>query len=130
MSGEALTLSGIVKSVEGSRIPRVVIAEVDCGKTRIRLDLVKDLLIFKEGDSVDITLSKECPPYRESLDLVMWGYVVSRKKVRQTKGGRVRVRYKVLVSFWGYLMVMETDDERIANTFSIMDRVYLKITTL
>jgi len=125
-----LTLNGIVKSVEKSRIPRVVIADIECGKTKIRLDLVKDLLIFREGDSVDITLSRTCPPYREGVDLVMWGYVMSKKKVRSAEGGEVRVKHKILVSFWGYLMVMETEDDKLANKFSIMDKIYLKIATL
>jgi hypothetical protein len=113
---------GFVKSIEASKLPNVVIVNIECEDANARLDVLKDLLTFKEGGKVDLILTKERPDYNDGEDLVMWGYVMS-KKVRRTPEKKIN---KLLVSLWGYLLVLESSKD-ILDSFSIMDKVYLKI---
>ncbi len=124
-----VVLQGKVRKIERSKIPKVFIAVIDCGNVKASMDLVKDLMIFKEGDAVELSLSREKPQYQEGKDLVIWGYVMGKKK-QLLKDPQPRIVHKLLVSLWGFLLVMESESEDLCNAFSIMDKVYLKIKTL
>ncbi len=113
---------GSVKGVESSKLPNVVIVNIECEDANIRFDVLKDLLTFEEGSKVNLTLSRERPDYNDGEDLVMWGYVMS-KKVRRTSEKSIN---KLLISLWGYLLVFESPKD-ILDSFSVMDKVYLKV---
>jgi DNA-directed RNA polymerase subunit G len=113
---------GTVKSIEPSKLPNVVIVNIECEDANARFDVLKDLLTFKEGSEVDLLLTKERPDYNDGEDLVMWGYVMS-KKVKRTSEKNIN---KLLISLWGYLLVLESPKD-ILDSFSVMDKVYLKI---
>ncbi len=129
ISDGKIVLQGKISRIERSKIPKVFIITIDCGNVKANIDLVKDLMIFKEGETVELTLSHEKPDYREGKDLVIWGYVMSKKK-QLLKEPRPKIIHKLLVSLWGFLLVIESENESLCNAFSIMDKVYLKIRTL
>ena len=129
ISDGKIVLQGKVSKIEKSKIPRVFILNIDFGNIKANLDLVKDLLIFKEGEGIELTLSREKPEYQEGKDLVIWGYIMSKKK-QLIKEPQPKVLHKLLVSLWGFLLVIESESEDICNAFSVMDKVYLKIRSL
>ena len=114
-----------VEKIEPSKIRKIILATLKCGNLTVSLDLVKDLLIFSEGDKVEVLLTKERPEFTEE-DLVIWGYVMTKKRKPVDKGKEGRFINKLLISLWGYLLVLESAKD-ILDAFSIMDKVYLKI---
>ncbi len=134
--------------VKASRIPTIVIARVK-GKTpkghpiAVYFDVKDELLPFKEGEKVRVTLTKERPSFKEGEDLVMWGYVVFKKStIKQTetsneekfvegdleeveKGSRL---FKLIASFWGFMFEAVTTDEDILTVFPVMEKVYFRVT--
>ncbi len=129
ISDGKIVLQGKISKIERSKIPKVFIITIDCGDVKANIDLVKDLMIFKEGEAVELSLSREKPQYQEGKDLVIWGYVMSKKK-QLLKEPQPKMIHKLLVSLWGFLLVIESENENLCNAFSIMDKVYLKIRTL
>ncbi len=126
-----IEIEGVVKRIERSLIPGVVIITIVCDDITVKMDLMRKLLVFDEGDKVSITISRERPNYEEGKDFVAWGYVVSKKKTREVSNGNVRITSKLLISLWGYLVILESvkrDD--FLNSFSYMDKVYMKIRRL
>ena len=113
---------GMVKKIEKSLIPKVYILSIDCDEISIKLDLVKDLLIFDEGDRVNVLISHEKPKFKEGQDLVIWGYVLSKKKTLSGEKPN-----KLLISLWGYLLVIETLRSDIIDAFDYLDKVYFKL---
>jgi len=113
---------GVIKKIERSVIPKVYILTIDCGDAVIKLDLVKDVLLFNEGDKVDIVISRDLPQFREGVDLVIWGYVLSKKKALSKEKPS-----KLLISLWGYLVVIETMQDNIIDAFNYLDKVYFKM---
>ncbi len=122
-----IEVEGLVKSIEKSSIPTVVIIQIDCGDVKIKMDLVRKLLVFDEGDKVKVVISKSRPDYREGEDFVAWGYVMSKKKERKVINGMRKDIYKLLISLWGYLVVLESESDELLNAFNYMDKVYMKI---
>jgi len=117
-----LELRGRVTEVSKSIIPRVVIYSVDCGDLKMRFDSLSDLLRLNTGDEVVITISKEKPDYVKGEDYVAWGYVISLRS-----GDRVS---KVVISLWGYIVILETSNVEVLKLFNYMDRVYFKVSKL
>ncbi len=117
-----LQCMGTVREVTESKLPNVFVVSVDCGKIALRFDVFKDLLMVKEGDDVSVVLSRERPEFNEGEDLVLWGYIMSKK--RSFEGGKTI--NKLLVSLWGYLLIAESEED-LLSPFSIMDRVYFKL---
>ncbi len=118
---------GLVKSIERSIIPTVVIIQIDCGDVKVKMDLVRKLLVFDEGDKVRIIVSRSKPDYQEGKDFVAWGYVMSKKKERRVTNGTRKDIYKLLISLWGYLVILESENNELLNVFNNMDKVYVKI---
>ncbi len=117
-----LEFTGKVVSIDKSPLPQIYISVIEGEGLQAKLDLVKDLLIFEEGDEVNVVLSGKLPAYEEGKDLVLWGYVMSRKEEGEGKAKA----YKLLVSLWGFLLVLKSRKD-LSKYFNIMDRVYLKI---
>jgi hypothetical protein len=117
-----LELRGRVTEVSKSLIPRVVIYSVDCGDVRVRFDALSELLRLNTGDEVVITVSKEKPNYTKGVDYVAWGYVVGLRS-----GDGVG---KVIISLWGYVVILESANTELLKLFNYMDRVYFKVSKL
>ncbi len=115
-----------VVKIEPSKIRKVVLTTMECGGLKVTMDLVKELLIFSEGDKIEFLLSRDRPEFEEGKDLVIWGYVMTKKRKPIDKGKEGGFLNKLLVSLWGYLLVLESTKE-ILDSFSVMDKVYLKI---
>lgn len=115
-----------VVKIEPSKIRKVVLTTMECGGLKVTMDLVKELLIFSEGDEIEFLLSRDKPEFEEGKDLVIWGYVMTKKRKPIDKGKEGGFLNKLLVSLWGYLLVLESTKE-ILDSFSVMDKVYLKI---
>jgi hypothetical protein len=114
-----LELRGRVTEVSKSLIPRVVIYSVDCGDVRVRFDALSELLRLNTGDEVVITVGKEKPNYTKGVDYVAWGYVVGLRS-----GDGVG---KVIISLWGYVVILESANTELLKLFNYMDRVYFKV---
>ncbi len=119
-----IVAEGTVTKIEPSKIPRVSLITIDCGDLKVKLDLVKELITFDEGDKVSVTISREKPDFTEGKDLVVWGYVMGKKKV-PSEPSKEPV-HKLLISLWGYLLVLESS-KNILDSFAVMDKVYMKI---
>lgn len=120
-----ITAEGTVTKIEPSKIPRVSLITIDCGDLKVKLDLVKELITFGEGDKVSVTISREKPNFTEGKDLVIWGYVMGKKKKVPSEPGKEPV-HKLLISLWGYLLILESS-KNILDSFAVMDKVYMKI---
>jgi len=115
-----LKLEGIVRNLERSRIPNIYIATIDCGdNTKIIMDVHRRVKIFDIGDKLSITISTSIPQYEEGKDFLARGYVYSKKTIGDIK--------KLLISLWGFLVVIETKKDEIYNKFNYMDEIYLHI---
>lgn len=111
---------GIVKNIEKSLIPQVYIASIENPEVKTLFDIHKSLMVFKLNDVVRVTISKVKPQYKDGVDLVMSGYVIGKKSIGKEL-------YKVLISLWGYLLIIETKNEDVFKLFNYMDEVYFKL---
>lgn len=118
-----LEIVGKVSEVTKSYIPNVMIYTVDCGDIKVRFDAHSRLLRLKQGDSVAISISKELPPYNKGVDLVMWGYVISVKNVDEQL-------FKIVLSLWGFIVIVESSKRELLSGFNVMDKVYFKVVKL
>ncbi len=118
-----LEIVGKVSEVTKSYIPNVMIYTVDCGDVKVRFDAHSKLLRLKQGDSVTISISKELPPYNKGVDLVMWGYVISVKNVDEQLS-------KIVLSLWGFIVIVESSKRELLSGFNVMDKVYFKVAKL
>ncbi len=110
---------GEVKSVEKSLIPQIFIVTVEGSGVRTVFDIHKTLMNFGLNDKVRMTISRSRPNFKEDVDLVMRGYVIS-KKVEEGI-------YKLLISLWGFLLIVESKNDSIFNAFDYMDEIYFKV---
>ncbi len=118
---------GVVDKIEKSKIPKVLLISFKGNVINVKMDLLRDLLTFSEGDKVEFVLSKEMPQYVDGKDFLGWGYVMSKKReFVKSNTGEVTELDKLLVSLWGYLFIIESK-ENITNLFEVMDKVYIKI---
>ncbi len=124
MSGtKVVELEGIVEELEKSKLPNVYIAHIKCSDgSKITLDIHKKVMIFDRGDRLKITIATHMPKYEEGRDFLARGYVFNKKTSDSVK--------KLLISLWGFLVVIETQNEEIYNKFDYMDEVYFHIKNL
>lgn len=122
ISSDRIVLDGVVKSVTKSLIPQVYLVSVEGSDVRATFDVHKSLLLreLNVNSKVRITLSKSKPEYRSGVDLVMRGYIMSKK----TSEGQA---IKLLVSLWGYLLILESPNAELSRVFNYMDEVYFKL---
>ncbi len=114
---------GIVRGIEKSLIPQVYIVSIENPDAKTLFDIHKSLMVFKLNDLVKVTISKVKPQYREGVDLVMSGYVISKKSVSKEL-------YKILISLWGFLLIIETKNKDLFKFLNYMDEVYFKLEVL
>jgi len=76
-------------------------------------------MIVDRGDSTEINICKRLPVYEEGKDFLARGYVVTKRELTNGK-----YRYKILISLWGFLTVLETNDSSIYSELNYMDEVY------
>lgn len=103
-----------VRSIMNSRIPGVKIVELEGDIVSITMDIHRELLIFREGDELDMVLSKDLPSYKDGQDFCARGVVVSIKD-----GGDSS---RIVISLWGYLVIIRPRDR------SVIDELGLKPT--
>lgn len=114
-----LEVRGKVTEATRSLIPNVTIYTVDCGNIKMKFDMHNKLLRFSPGEEVVITISKTAPTYDEGVDFVAWGYVISLKPGEALS--------KMIISLWGYIVIVETDRHSLLSGFNFMDKVYFKV---
>jgi hypothetical protein len=118
-----LEVVGKVSEVTRSYIPNVMIYTVDCGGVKVRFDAHSRLLRLKPGDAVAISISKELPSYNKGVDFVMWGYVISVKNDDEQSS-------KIVLSLWGFIVIVEASKREFLSGFNVMDKVYFKVARL
>lgn len=91
-----------VISIKDSRIPRVKLIEMEGGKLKISMDLHSELIVFSEGEELELVISKNVPAYVEGRDFCARGAVVSLKGEGDSG--------KVIISLWGYLAILNLED--------------------
>ena len=126
VSDGRLEVRGRVVKITKSLIPQVVILDVKNDNARVKMDIMKNLLMLGEGSEVLVSVSREKPKYREGEDFVAWGYVISKRRAAEGVGEGKTIN-KLLISLWGFLLVVESGLNEILNAFSQMDKVYLKL---
>jgi DNA-directed RNA polymerase subunit G len=117
-----ITYEGVVKSVDKSLIPHIYIITIENPDIKTVFDIHKMLKIFDLNDKVKITISKNMPNFKEGVDLVIKGYVIAKKYEENI--------YKLLISLWGFLLVIESKLKSILDLFDYMDEVYFKLEVL
>jgi len=108
-----------IASVERSYIPNILIWELSCGDVSIKMDIHKLIAIFRKGDNVEVTISKTLPDYRKGEDIVARGYVITKRDEGDL--------HKLLISLWGFLVVVSSRDPKIFEEFNPVDEVFMKI---
>ncbi len=117
-----ITYEGVVKSVDKSLIPHIYIITIENPDIKTVFDIHKMLKIFDLNDKVKITISKSMPNFKEGVDLVIKGYVITKKYEENIN--------KLLISLWGFLLVIESKLKSILDLFDYMDEVYFKLEVL
>jgi hypothetical protein len=107
-----------VLSIADSRIPRVKIIELSGNGLKVSMDLHSELLVFGEGEELEMIISKNIPAYKEGRDFCARCVVVSIRG-----GGRVE---KVIISLWGYLVILNLEDPSLLEGFELQptDQIY------
>ena len=106
-----------ITDMKPSYIPNIFILDLYCDKGSIRMDLHKSVTIVQKGDEVKITISKTLPTYEEGKDFLAKGFVITKREAENE-------RFKILISLWGFLVVIETSDQEIVNNFNYMDEIF------
>jgi hypothetical protein len=117
-----ITYEGVVKSVDKSLIPYIYVVTIESPDIKTVFDIHKMLKIFDLNDKVKITISKSIPNFKEGVDLVIKGYVIAKKYEENIN--------KLLISLWGFLLVIESKLKSILDLFDYMDEVYFKLEVL
>ncbi len=114
-----ITLKCKVNDVTRSYIPNIFILDLNCDKAHIKMDMHKLVMIVDKGDTAEVNICKSLPPYEEGKDFLARGYVVTKRESSNSK-----YQYKILISLWGFLVVLETNDSAIFSEFNYMDEIY------
>jgi len=123
VSGESRVVSftGVVESVEKELIPRLYIGRIvsDDGKYVVEMDLHSELIVFKPGTRVEVTLTRDIPSYKDGVDLVARGTIVSIKSENEYTS--------YLISIGGLLFILKSKD---SLNLSPTEKVYIKISEI
>jgi DNA-directed RNA polymerase subunit G len=121
MGEKLLSFTGSVVSVEKELIPKMYVARIvsDDGAYEVEMDTHEDLIVFKEGDRVEVEVSRDVPEYRDGVDFVGRGTVVSKRREKD--------KHAMLISIGGLLFIVRTSSE-----LPIMptEKVYVKVAPL
>jgi DNA-directed RNA polymerase subunit G len=110
--------SGIIENVRKQLIPKMYVATfVDKeNNVIIEFDVHEDLVVYKPGQKVSVTISKSLPEYKEGEDYVVHATVAAIKKEEN--------KFKYLLSAGGLLFVVTTENElQLTST----EKVYVKV---
>ncbi|ABM80331.1 DNA-directed RNA polymerase subunit G [Hyperthermus butylicus] len=119
MAGEAIVaFEGTVVSVEPELIPKLYVTRIKSnnGEYEVEMDTHSELIVFKEGDNVLVELSRSVPEYRDGVDFVGRGTVVSIKRDGET--------YAALISMGGLLFIIRSRKEL---DLAPVEKVYVKV---
>ncbi|NPA96741.1 MAG: hypothetical protein GXO32_03975 [Crenarchaeota archaeon] len=109
-----------LSEVEKSYIPSIYLWTLKCDEeTEIRMDIHRLVAPFKKGDKVEVEISKEMPHFVKGQDFAARGYVIT-KRIEDNK-------YRVLISLWGFLVVIESSSRSVFDEFEPMDEIYMVI---
>ena len=108
-----------VANVMRSYIPNIYILDLDCDRAYIKMDIHRLVMIVDKEDNTEINICKSLPAYEEGKDFLARGYVVTKRELANSK-----YRYKILISLWGFLVVLETNDSSIYSELNYMDKIY------
>ena len=110
----------ILSEVERSYIPSIYLWTLKCeNDLEIRMDIHRLVAPFKRGDEVEVEISRELPTFVKGRDFAARGYVIT-KRVEDDK-------YKVLISLWGFLVVVSSKRRDVYEEFEPMDEIYMVI---
>jgi len=121
MGEKLVSFRGSVVSVEKELIPKMYITRIvsDDGSYEVEMDTHEDLIVFRGGDQVEVEVSREVPQYRDGIDFVGRGTVISKR----AEGGK----HATLISIGGLLFIVRTPNELpILPT----EKVYVKVAPL
>ncbi|RLG76538.1 MAG: hypothetical protein DRO12_04335 [Thermoprotei archaeon] len=118
-----MKLSCNVAEVQRSLVPNVSILTIDCsGGVSVKMDIHDEVNTVDKGDRILFTISKEVPKFEEGRDFVASGYVIKFKEEGD--------RRKMIVSLWGFVVIIESRNPDVFKEFRPMDKVYVKIAKL
>ena len=119
--GKLVSFEGEVVDVEKELIPKMFIARIRSsdGSYEVEMDTHSDLIVFEKGSRVLVEITRGVPDYRDGVDFVGRGTVVS-KRVEGEK-------HATLISIGGLLFIIRTPKELpVLPT----DKVYVKVAPL
>ncbi|OYT46870.1 MAG: hypothetical protein B6U85_06805 [Desulfurococcales archaeon ex4484_42] len=125
MGGKSVISEGIINfvgkitNISRSVIPNVSIIEISGPNISMKMDLVKDLWRVKVGDKVEVLITREKPSFEKGKDFVAHGHIVTKRKESDV--------YKLLISLWGFLVILISKDKSLHDTFGYVDKVYVKM---
>jgi len=106
----------IVKNIRKSLVPKVLIVDLEGSKSSVTMDLHKEIFTVKEGEALNLVMGKELPQYKDGVDFCARGVVAGIKK--DDRGERV------IISLWGFLVVLIPKDQSIIENLSPTDQIY------
>ena len=109
----------VLKEVKRSYIPNIYLWELECENVRIEMDIHRLVAPFRKGDEVEVEIANQLPNFVKGRDFAARGYVIT-KRVEDDN-------YKVLISLWGFLVVIITKDKNVYDEFQPMDEIFMVI---
>ncbi|MCC6062052.1 MAG: DNA-directed RNA polymerase subunit G [Desulfurococcales archaeon] len=106
-----------VKSVKKSIVPKIIIADLEGSNLKISMDIHQEVFNVKEGEKLEFVLSHSLPDYKEGEDFCARGVVVGFKE--DERG------FRVIVSLYGFLVVIYPRDREILKDYKPTDEIYL-----
>jgi DNA-directed RNA polymerase subunit G len=118
---EIVKFTGTVEDIEKELIPRLFIARIrsDDSEYIVEMDMHKDLILFNKGSRVEVVLSRATPSYKDGIDFVGVGTVVSKRKEDDTTA--------FLISIGGLLFKIKSRKEL---SLEPTERIYVKVAPL
>ncbi len=118
----SLTLQCNVESLERSRLPNIFMLRMKCvDGIEITMDIHREVNVVDQGMNTEFTISKTLPQYRDGVDFVARGYVITKRESDEY--------VKVLISLWGFLVVLQVPHAKsdLVEFLNPMDEIYVKI---
>lgn len=106
-----------VKSLKKSLVPKVNIVELEGSQISVTMDLHQEIFEVRESETLEFIFGLEKPEYREGVDFCARGVVAGFKK--DEKG------FRMIVSLWGFLVVVFPRDEKLFEGFTPTQDIYL-----
>jgi len=109
-------IKGVVENIELSKIPRVVTLSIKSsqGKSKVFMEVHEDILVFKKGDKVTLSLYRNKPKFRKD-DFLGVGAVMKAEK------------NSLLISIGGFLVSIEG---KVKTALTVGDKVYVKLSKI